>query len=101
MKYFVEGVFRAGLGDAQVERIGEYDNLADAIVAAKRTIDEFLHDQYREGISAGALFVRYQTVGQVPFIFSDSDTTINVPGFNHFEYAMRRCEEIFIEKKNL
>ena len=98
MSYFVEGVTNIGIGDSRVVRIGEYDELEAAIAAAKKVVDVFLDGQYADCISAGALFVRYQKSGQVPFIFSDSEVTINVPDFNHFTYAMRRCEEIYTPK---
>lgn len=92
--YFVEGITNASSVDSQVVRIGEYENLDDAVSAAMQTINQFLDAEYLEGMSAGSLFVKYQNHGRVPFIFSDAETTINVPGFNHFAYAMRRCEEL-------
>ena len=45
-------------------------------------------------MAAADLFSVYQKNGDVPFIFNDGDKTINVGGFNHFKYAMRRCAEI-------
>ncbi len=101
MKYFVEGVTRAGLGEARVDRIGEYDDIESAVVAARLSIDVFLRREFKDGMSAGALFIRYQSAGQVPFIFNDSAATINVPGFNHFEYAMRRCEQLCVQMQTI
>ncbi|MDB5808660.1 MAG: hypothetical protein JWN94_782 [Betaproteobacteria bacterium] len=98
MTYFVEGVTRVGVDDSHVERIGEYSNLQAAIAAAKQAIDESLMSQLKDGMSAARLFIQYQSAGRVPFIFSDADTTINVAGFNHLEFAMRRCEAICKQK---
>jgi hypothetical protein len=92
--YFVEGLTNAHGGESNVRRIGEYAELEDAIRASEQAIDEFLAARLKEGMSDGALFALYQKFGEVPFIFSDDARTINVPGFNHFKYAMLRCQEM-------
>jgi hypothetical protein len=91
--YFVEGLTKDAAADQQVERIGEYNSLDEAIASAKQTIDGFLEREHEEGMSAAALFARYQTRGRIPFIFTDDGSTINVP-FNHLEYAMRRAAQV-------
>ncbi len=79
----------------QVRRIGEYQSLGDALVAAERAISEFLSREFQPGMTANMLFDRYQSVGEVPYIFHDDGTiTTNLPGFNHFRYALSRCVEI-------
>lgn len=93
MTYFVEAMSGVSSG-GNVERIGEYTNLDAAVAAAKNMIDNFLYTKNVDKISAAKLFIQYQNLGRVPFIFTDGDTTINVGSFNHLQYAMRRCEEI-------
>ncbi len=77
-----------------VRRLGEYETLEDAVAAAKSAIDEFLKRSHQSGMSAGQLFFYYQNFGETPFIFRDDAGTVNVAGFNHFEYAMSRSAEI-------
>ena len=45
----------------------------------------------------GRLFARYQNFGEMPVIFRhDDDKTMNVSYFNHFDYALARCDEMAI-----
>jgi hypothetical protein len=94
--YYVEAMSKVNYHGDQVVRIGEYESLDRAIAAAEQVIDQFLNFAYHDGISAGALFVKYQNEGRVPFIFVDGGATINVSGFNHISYAKRRCEELCV-----
>jgi hypothetical protein len=95
MTYFVEGLSLAPGSVNQVRRIGRYSQLHDAIVAAEGAISEFLATEYQPGMTARMLFHRYQSVGEVPYIFrDDGEITLNLPGFNHFRYALSKCAEI-------
>lgn len=94
MTYFVEGLSKHLEPQTQVRRIGEYPTLAEAITAAKATVEEFLNRQRKPGMDAKALFALYRAEGEYPFIFRDDDKTFNVPGFNHAHYAMTRAAEI-------
>ena len=95
MTFFVEGLSTAHEAASQVRRIGEFQALGDALVAAERAIREFLVREFQPGMLPGALFTRYQSCGEVPYIFrDDGDATINLPGFNHFQYALSQCAEI-------
>ena len=101
MSFFVEGLTSARESDNQVRRIGEYATLEDALAAAKRTIDEFLAREFEDGMLPSVLFTRYQSAGEVPFIFrDDDDKTVNVPDFNHFQYALARCSEICVSRRS-
>ena len=91
MTYFVEGLTNFHGGASNVRRIGQYEMLEDAIKASKQVIDEFLIAKLNDGMTVADLFFQYQKFGEVPFIFSDDESTINVSGFNHFKYAMIRC----------
>ena len=95
MIYFVEGLTIAGEIANQVRRIGEYCSLGDALAAAERAISEFLIREVQPGMLPGALFSRYMKFGEVPYIFrDDGDITVNLPGFNHYQFALARCTEI-------
>ena len=94
--YYVEAMSKVNYHGDQVVRVGEYKTLESAIAAAEDVVDQSLNYAYHDGVSAAALFVKYQNEGRVPFIFVDGDATINVPGFNHMAYAKRRCEEMCV-----
>ena len=94
MFYCVEGLTRTAKTDGTVRHIGDYDKLEDAVAAAKSTVDKFLLREYTAGMSSRVLFSVYQNLGEFPFIFRGNDRTMNVPEFNHVQYAMTRCDEI-------
>lgn len=101
MTFIVEGLTIANEADSQVRRFGEYKTLDDAMAAAKRLIDEFLMREFTPGILPSMLFASYQNFGEVPYIFcDDNDITLNVPDFNHFQYALARCSEICVQRRN-
>lgn len=94
MTYSVQGVKKTALHGYEVERIGEYARLEDAIEAAMTVINAFLLGQYTKGMSAEILFQKYKHIGQVPMIFGEPGMTMEIARFNHFEYAMSRCKEM-------
>ncbi len=94
MTFLVEGVNKNLEPKEQVRRIGEYEKVEEAIAAAKRTVDEFLRLEFKQGMDAKALFSLYQDRGEYPFIFRTEDRTISVRGFSHAQYAMTRAGEI-------
>ncbi len=96
MPYFVEGLTNVHGGESNVRRIGVYETLDEAIRAAEQIVEDFLLTNHQPGMSIEALFTRYQKSGEVPFIFSDDERTINVTGFNHFRYALVRCDAICV-----
>ncbi len=94
MGFCVEGLTRTDKADGKVRHIGDYEKVEEALAAAKRTVDRFLLREYTPGMTSRVLFSVYQNLGEFPFIFRDDDRTINVPEFNHVQYAMIRCDEI-------
>ena len=94
MTFIVEGISKHDEPEADVRRIGAYETREEAIAVAKVTIDDFLRREYQAGMLPSELFSRYQERGEHRFIFRDDDKTINVPTFDHFQYAMLRCAEI-------
>jgi hypothetical protein len=95
MTFYVEALSIAREAESQVRRIGHYQSLRDALVAAERAISEFLLCEFQPGMLPSTLFSLYQSHGEVPYIFrDDGEVTMNLPGFNHFRYALARCAEI-------
>src|SRR3954470_10669436 len=94
MRYYVEALTNVHGGESNVRHVGEYDTLEEAIAASQSLIDNFLIGKATNQITIADLFSLYQDSGEVPFIFSDAERTLNVPGFNHFKYAMIRCTEL-------
>ena len=101
MTFIVEGVTIANETNRQVRRLGEYKTLDEAVTAAKQLVNEFLLREFKPGILPSMLFANYQNFGEVPYIFSDEDDkTMNVSDFNHFQYALTRCSEICVQRRN-
>lgn len=96
MTFFVEVLKKE---PAEVLHIGEFEALDEAIACAKRAIDTFLLREHQVGMTSDKLFTFYTTKGEYPCIFRDGDATLNVPGFNHLQYSMARCEEICGKKE--
>jgi hypothetical protein len=95
MTFFVEGLTSLPDREQEVRHIGAYATLDEAVLAARRVIDEFLAIEFAPGMPPARLFARYQSHGEVPIIFrDDDDKTLNVGAFNHFEYALARCAEL-------
>ena len=101
MTFIVESLIIANESDRQVRRLGEYKTREEAVAAAKQLVDGFLTREFKPGILPSTLFASYQNFGEVPFIFSDEDDkTMNVSDFNHFQYALNRCSEICVQRRN-
>ena len=95
MSFFVEALSIHPESVNQVRSIGRYAQLRDALVAAEQAISEFLRREFQPGMLPSALYSRYQSHGEVPYIFrDDGEITMNLPGFNHFRYALSMCAEI-------
>jgi len=101
MTFIVEGLTSTRDIDQQVRRIGEFESLDDAVAAAKQAINEFLVREFKPGMLPSKLYTHYQNFGEVPIIFrDDDDKTVNVPNFNHFQYALARCSEMTDSRKD-
>ena len=91
MAYVVEGLRKSAAGVGSVRRIAGCDTLEDAIKTAEQSVDSFLAARHYHSRQAQELFSKYQQFGEVPIIFSDDESTINVTAFNHIQYAKMRC----------
>ena len=94
MTFFVEGLSKYRDVENQLRRIGEYETLEEAVAASKRAIDEFLLREHKKGMTAEQVYAQYRGFGEVPCIFRDDGQTMSIPGFNHWQYARARCDEI-------
>lgn len=70
---------------------GKFETLEAAIEAAKRIVDEFLVSAYQPGMSAEALYSKYTSFGDDPFIRGSKGP--GVP-FSAWTYAKQRCAEL-------
>jgi hypothetical protein len=91
MTFFVEVIKKEA---EDVLHIGEFESREEAVACAKRVIDTFLLREYEIGMKSDKLFSYYTHKGEYPCIFRDGDSTLNVPGFSHLQYAMTRCDDI-------
>lgn len=94
MAYFIEGLVRIDAGQSTVRSIGQFERLDEAIAAAEEVIRDFLETRRQAGMSARELFAIYRDFGEIPFVFQDSDRTMNVSSFNHFKRAMVLCQAL-------
>ena len=72
--------------------LGEFDHEEDAVVAAKKIVDDFLDRGYEPGITAESLLDGYKSFGEDPWIPGSS--------FSAWEYAKLRCTEICGKKED-
>jgi hypothetical protein len=72
---------------------GAYRTLDEAVAACRRIVDRSLDEEYRAGISAEALYDRYVSFGDDPFIVVD-DGTDKHAAFSAWSYAKERCPAI-------
>ena len=71
-------------------RIGEFDDLGEAIEACKMVVDDFLSRYRVQPASADTLMFNYLNYGPVPCI----NGTENLKAFELYEYLNRRCVEL-------
>lgn len=71
-------------------RIGEFDDLEEAIEACKMVVDNFLSRYRAQPASADTLIFNYLNYGSVPCI----NGTENLKAFELYEYLNRRCAEL-------
>ena len=72
---------------------GTYETMEEALAACRGLVDQSLAEEYRPGISAEALYGRYMSFGDDPFIVvidGADDRAI----FSAWRYAKERCRVI-------
>jgi hypothetical protein len=100
MSFVLEGLTLSRAGDDKVRRIGQYATVTEAVAVAKHVIDEFLYREFRQGMLPSEILAHYKEFGEVPVIFrSEQNETVNVPDFNHIQYATARCMELSISRR--
>ena len=70
--------------------LGTYENCETAISKCKDIVDQFLHDGYKDGMTAKELFDNYRSFGEDPWVFHPTGSC----KFSAFTYAKKKCEEI-------
>lgn len=71
-------------------RIGEFDNLDDAIEACKKVVDEFLQSPINAFIGSDRLETAFLSYGDVPVIKGAQ----NLLSFDIYAYLAIRCREV-------
>lgn len=95
MTFFVKDLTIARGAAFQVRRVGGYQGLADALVAAERIISEILEREFGSCMEPGRPLLLYTTSGEALYVYHDNgDITPNLPDSNHFRIALARCAEI-------
>jgi len=75
---------------------GEFESLEEAMIKAKQIVDEFLSEQYQEGMTAEELYHQYTSFGEDPFIVGGPPAS----GFSAWDYARKRCQEICSKERS-
>jgi hypothetical protein len=78
---------------------GVYDSLEEAIAVCRGIVDRDLAHEYTPGMTADALYHRYTSFGEDPFI-RDTERAGSPSGdplFSAWTYARQRSEEICAE----
>jgi len=69
---------------------GTYESLEEALAVCRRAVDQSLAEEYRPGMSADALYDRYVSFGDDPFI-EVLDGADDRATFSAWSYAKERC----------
>ena len=77
-------------------RIGEFDDLDDAVETCKMVVDDFLCLHVNVFNSPDRLINEFLSYGDVPAIIG----TENLKSFDIYEYLTQRCNEIFSAKES-
>jgi hypothetical protein len=72
---------------------GIYDSLTEALAACRAIVDRSLMEEHRPGISAEALFDRYKSFGEDPFIEALGGVDAGAT-FSAWNYAKERCRAL-------
>jgi hypothetical protein len=72
---------------------GTYESLEEALAACRAIVDRSLAEEHRPGITAEALFDRYRSFGEDPFI-TVLDGADEAATFSAWDYAKERCRAL-------
>jgi hypothetical protein len=72
---------------------GTYESIEQALAACRAIVDRWLAEKHRPGISAAALFDRYTSFGEDPFIEA-LDGADEAATFSAWGYAKERCRAL-------
>lgn len=76
---------------------GTYETVQEALAACRAIVDRSLAEEYRPGISAEALYDRYTSFGDDPFIMV-LDGADDSAAFSAWTYAKERSQVISGER---
>lgn len=96
-KVMVDDNFHYQDSDERWEQ-GTYETMEEALAACRRIVDQSLEKEHRPGVSAEALYGRYMSFGDDPFIVA-LDGSDERAAFSAWSYAKERCRAICGENK--
>lgn len=73
--------------------VGSLATFEEALAACRQRVDRSLAAQHRPGMAADALYERYRSFGEDPFIVA-TEGSGGGPGFSAWSYARERCSVI-------
>jgi hypothetical protein len=78
----------------ETERVthGQFETADGALEACRAIVDEFLADAFKPGMTAAALYERYVSFGDDPFIRPVDPKDATAVSFSAWDYARERCE---------
>jgi hypothetical protein len=91
-KVMVDDNFHYQDSDERREQ-GTYETVEEARMACRGIVDQSLENEHRPGISAEALYGRYMSFGDDPFIVV-LDGSDERAAFSAWSYAKERCRAI-------
>jgi hypothetical protein len=94
MTFIVQGISRTHDAPREVEHLGRFEKLEDAVAAAESWVDALLMRDFQPGIGSVELWECFKKAQELPYIFRDDADTFNVYVFDPVKYAKKRCEEL-------
>lgn len=91
-KVMVDDNFHYHEADERWEK-GTYESAEGALAACREIVDRSIAEEYRPGISSAALYDRYTSFGDDPFIMV-VDGVDEGAAFSGWTYAKERCRVI-------
>jgi hypothetical protein len=78
------------MDESETYTSGTYPTIEEAIVKCKDIVDQFLSDNYSDGMSSDSLYGTYVSFGDDPYIIGGQE-------FSAWDYAKKRCAEICVK----
>ncbi len=94
MTFIVQGISKTPDLKKEVEHLGRFEDLKEAVATAESWVDALLMRDFQPGMKPEELWECFKKAQELPYIFRDDADTFNVYVFDPVKYAKRRCEEL-------